>query len=236
MIEKGPFAKLTNGENLYFNEVKSIINGELTIQKFFNGYNLATRTSIINHLISKFSLKKYLEIGVRKGDNFDKINVPFKRGVDPEPIYKSKLLYKETSDSFFSRNKEKFDIIFIDGLHLEDQVTKDIYNSLNILSKNGFILLHDCNPPSEFHQREEYEINGTFPAWNGTVWKSYVKIHMTNPNLKLFCVNCDWGVGIIKRGSSNLYSKIDNLNYKHLESDRKNMLNLISVKEFLELF
>ena len=59
---------------------------------------------------------------------------------------------------------------------------------------------------------------------------------MTNSNLQLFCVDCDWGVEIIRRGSSNLYNKIDDLNYTHLEIDRKNMLNLISVGEFLELF
>lgn len=102
--------------------------------------------------------------------------------------------------------------------------------------ENGFIHLHDCNPPSKFHQRERYEVDGTFPAWNGTVWKSFVKTHMTSSNLQLFCVDCDWGGGIIRRGSSNLYNKIDDLNYTHFEIDRKNMLNFISVGEFLELF
>ena len=48
--------------------------------------------------------------------------------------------------------------------HLEYQVDKDIDESIKFLSKDGFIILHDCNPPSEFHQRENYEINGKFPG------------------------------------------------------------------------
>ena len=236
MMEKKPFIKLSNGEILNSGESKKIINGELTIQKFFDGYNLASRTTIINHLISKYKLNKYLEIGVRKGDNFKNINIKFKKGVDPNPIYENEHLVKDTSDNFFSDNKIIYDIIFIDGLHLEHQVDKDIANSLNCLSKNGFILLHDCNPPTKFHQRENYEFNGTFPAWNGTVWKSIVKLRMSNSNLQVCCVDCDWGVGIIRRGPSSLYKKIENLNYENLETDRKNILNLISVKEFLHNF
>ena len=50
----------------------------------------------------------------------------------------------------------KFDLIFIDGLHLANQVQKDIENSLKFIKDEGFIVLHDCNPPSEYHQREDY--------------------------------------------------------------------------------
>lgn len=208
----------------------------MTIQKFINGYSFASRTSIINHIITKYSFKKYLEIGVRRGENFKKINVEYKKGVDPEPLFEDKYLFKGTSDDFFIKNKDQFDIIFIDGLHLEYQVDKDIFNSLNVLTKNGFIILHDCNPPTKFHQREKYEINGELPPWNGTVWKSFVKLHMTNPKLKLHCVDCDWGIGIIQRGESKLIKKIDNLNYDHLEKERGKLLNLISVKDFLSIF
>ena len=35
-------------------------------------------------------------------------------------------IYKMSSDIFFKSNKKYFDIIFIDGLHLEEQVDKDI--------------------------------------------------------------------------------------------------------------
>jgi len=48
-----------------------------------------------------------------------------------------------TSDTFFLKNKRTFDIIFIDGLHIYDQVKRDVLNSIKVLNKDGFILLYD---------------------------------------------------------------------------------------------
>ena len=48
-----------------------------------------------------------------------------------------------TSDKFFKDN-EKFDIIFIDGLHTFEQTIKDIDNSIKFLRDKGVILIHDC--------------------------------------------------------------------------------------------
>jgi len=45
-----------------------------------------------------------------------------------------------------------YDVIFIDGLHYYKQVLKDIKNSLKILNKDGFILVHDCLPRTLAHQ------------------------------------------------------------------------------------
>ena len=236
MIEKFPIIKFKNGEILKYKQTKKVISGELTLQKFSYGFDLGSRTSIINHLIKKNNYRKYLEIGVRKGNNFNKINVDYKVGVDPSPLFESENLYKLTSDEFFKNNNTKFDIIFLDGLHLEDQVDKDISNSLKVLSNNGIIIMHDCNPPSKFHQREEYEVSGTFPAWNGTVWRSFVKLRMKSSSLKLHCVDCDWGVGIITKGNSKKISYIESLDYNNLEKDRVNLLNLISVEKFLEIY
>ena len=228
------YIKLNNGEILKFGEVKKIDSGELTFQRFFYGYDIASRTSIINHLIQKNNLKSYLEIGVRDGKNYNKILAPYKVGVDPYPRKLINGLRKVTSDDFFKNNNEIFDIIFIDGLHLDTQVDKDIKNSLSYLSKDGYIILHDCNPPTEFHQRENYEVNGSYPTWNGTTWKSYAKIRMTNENLSLYCINCDWGVGVIRRAKQKLFPLNKNLEFEFLERNRKELLNLISVKIFLE--
>jgi len=210
---------------------------EVGKKSFSFGVSFISRTSIINHLIHKYKLKSYLEIGVRSGSNYKKIKVDNKIGIDPYPIGHMNNIVKKTSDDYFrnlNKNK-KFDIIFIDGLHLCDQVTRDINNSLKHLSKNGFIVIHDCSPPTEFHQRENYCINGHYPAWNGTVWKAYVKKRMSDKNLSMYVINCDWGVGIIRRGKQKLYPNKDLL-FENLEKDRKKMLNLISVDQFLEKF
>jgi len=232
-VDKAPHLKLNNGQILNVGDVKNTIQGELTIQKFSYGFDLASRTSIINHLINKNGFKNYLEIGVRDGRNFDKIIVRNKIGVDPFPIKNIDGLYKITSDEFFKQNNKFFDIIFIDGLHLENQVDKDIKNSLKFLSNEGYIVMHDCNPPTDFHQRENYEVNGGFPPWNGTVWKSFAKIRMNYPNLDAFCVDCDWGIGLIKKGSTKNFTVSKNLDFNFLDKHRKKLLNLFSVNEFI---
>lgn len=47
------------------------------------------------------------------------------------------------------QTKQKFDLVFIDGLHHSDQVLKDINNSLSFLEPNGVIMCHDILPSSE---------------------------------------------------------------------------------------
>ena len=232
--KKLPYLTLSNQEKLYLGDVKKMLNGELTLEKFSFGISLANRTSIINHLITKNNFKNYLEIGVRDLRNFKEINIQNKIGIDPHPLKRNQFIITKDSDSFFKNNKKIFDIIFIDGLHLEYQVDKDIKNSLKFLSTNGCIIMHDCNPPTEFHQRKVYEVNGKFPSWNGTAWKSYVKLRINETALEMCCVDCDWGLGIIKKGFQSRYTTQKKIKYNLLEKDRLKLLNLISVKEFIK--
>ena len=51
--------------------------------------------------------------------------------------------FNNTSDNFFVSNKEKFDIIYVDGWHEAPQVYKDINNSWNFLNINGIIICDD---------------------------------------------------------------------------------------------
>jgi hypothetical protein len=52
-------------------------------------------------------------------------------------------IFRETSNNFFSMNKNKFDLIYIDGNHLYDFVKNDILNSLKSLNENGIIITDD---------------------------------------------------------------------------------------------
>ena len=88
------------------------------------------RISIINDLITKYDFKSYLEIGVRNTfECFDLINCETKDGVDPSPRH-PEVNFPVTSDVFFANLKpeKKYDLIFIDGLHLFEQVIKDVNN------------------------------------------------------------------------------------------------------------
>lgn len=242
-----PTIRLPDGRSLKLGESLLRLNGEVGFKKFAHGNDISSRTSIINHLIEIYNFSTYLEIGVRDFRNLNKVLCEEKFGVDPNPSIKryEKLsttkkyrnLSIMTSDAFFEKLEKdyKFDLVFIDGLHLEYQVDKDIRNSLNHLTNNGIIVMHDCCPPSEFHQRENFAVEGEFPPWNGTVWKSFAKLRMHRQNLEMYVVNTDWGVGIIRRGSQCTFRDIE-LNYKSLEDNRTELLNLISVDEFLEIF
>ena len=99
---------------------------------------------------------------------------------------------ENTSDEFFSQNKDTFDLIFIDGLHIHEQVLKDIDNSLNVLNENGVILLHDCLPAKIWHQT----IPQTHSSWNGDVWKSIVQSR-TREDIDTYTIKADQGLGLI---------------------------------------
>jgi Methyltransferase domain len=208
------------------------------------------RTSVINYLIEILNRDvHYLEIGVRFPDhNFNKINAKYKYSVDPGiENEENPVEFKMTSDVFFKSLKEnkiinnavKFDIIFIDGLHLADQVERDIQNALNFISDDGFIILHDCNPPTEFHAREEYSyfLSPAKGAWNGTTWKAFFK-YRKNPNYYSCCIDSDWGIGIIsKKSKLGNVSKVENpfFEYNTFDNNRQDSLNLISFDEFKDI-
>ena len=51
--------------------------------------------------------------------------------------------YKMTSNDFFKKNDEYFDLIYVDGDHSSDQVKIDLINSWNVLKNGGFLVLDD---------------------------------------------------------------------------------------------
>lgn len=199
-----------------------------------------TKNQIINLFIKKYKYKRYLEIGIFDGWNFNLINCENKDAVDPgtEGILAGCVNYPVTSDEFFSiikNKKEKYDFIFIDGLHHTEQVDKDIENSLNHLSENGVIMLHDANP-SSFELQEIPRKNN---LWTGDVWKSVVKIKYNNPEINYFTVDTDFGCAILKKGYRPLKNKVSlekALQWSYFEVNKGELLNLISPEVFLETF
>lgn len=184
------------------------------------------RDEIINLLIRKYKYNSYLEIGVYDGANFAKINCPHKVGVDPDP--KTKATVFKYSDEFFADNTEKFDIVFIDGLHHWEQVARDIENSLRVLNFGGTVVMHDCNPTTKAMQQVP-RIQG---EWTGDTWKAFIHFRR-NADLKMFCINTDYGVGIIQKGEQMQKPLIvESPTYEQFEINKKEWLNLISVNEF----
>jgi len=158
-----------------------------------------------------------------------------------------------TSDDFFKINKQKFDIIFIDGMHEFHFVYRDIINSLDILNENGVIVLHDCNPENEVIQMVPETKDGIWTNqewvdfaenwrklsvdgnWSGDCWKAIVKFRSLHNNFKTFVIDTDFGVGIITKSTKSVEPLILNeeLTYKNLEKNRKEWLNLFSIDDFI---
>lgn len=151
------------------------------------------RTDIIQKFIDKRNYKSYLEIGTYRNVNFDKITIDNKVSIDPDP--EAKATYQMTSDEFFAINQDKFDIVFIDGLHEHNQVYKDIQNSLKFLNPNGVIILHDCMPKNEKMQLWDNKSH-QFEEWTGDTWKAYYKA-LNEINYKVYVLDTDYGCGVI---------------------------------------
>lgn len=210
-----------------------------------------TRTEILNFLLSlKSSPTNYLEIGVRNpSHNFDLINANTKYSVDPGIEFKQNPVdFKMTSDDFFKKLAEgeilskeiKFDVIFINGLHFAEQTNNDIINAFNYLNDDGFVVLHDCNPPTEWHARENYDYHQTpvHKYWNGTTWKAFLKWRC-NAFVNSCCIDTDWGVGVLSKKHSigkNIQSLNPFFEYYLLDKNRQKELNLIDFEAFKKIF
>lgn len=155
-------------------------------------------THIINELIERTGAGSYLEIGCGSGSNFSSIRCRQKVSVDPaEGQYSSaRPTHRMTSDAFFESNLEKFDVIFIDGLHHEDQVGRDLRNALIATTQAGVVVCHDLNPGSEAMQA----VPRTQREWTGDGWKAWIKLRNERPDLAMVVVDADYGVGLILVG------------------------------------
>ena len=196
------------------------------------------RSNIINQLIETYDYHSYLEIGYGNGYTFRQINATSKIGVDigkGTPPDDTTVIRMASSDYFKMLGEQgasKFDIIFIDGSHLCEDVEKDLTSALQFLKEEGTIVMHDCSPPNSFFQeRSQSPYCG---GWTGDVWKAFVKFRSSRPDLEMCVVDTDYGCGIVRFGTQDILNiDIDtDLEYTNLEKNRKEWLNLISTEEF----
>lgn len=185
------------------------------------------KTILLNTLVEKFNYISYLEIGQGKAENnFYNINCKIKIGVDPDPVCKA--AYCLTSDEFFKLNRSTFDLIFIDGLHHNEQVYRDIINSLNCLNINGTIVVHDCNPRNEAMQIVPQKQG----FWTGDVWRAWVKLRSERTDIEMFVVNTS-NCGVIRVGEQVPITIPDSLTYKYFSGNREYLLNTKSINDFI---
>ncbi len=213
-------------KNYKFNYFFNLIFKEFFFKKkiSINWDDYPKRYELINSIIIKKNYKNYLEIGCFENENFDKIKIENKIGVDPV----SGGNIRKTSDEFFKNCKDSFDIIFIDGLHHYEQVKKDIINSLKFINKGGVILVHDCLPT----RARDQMVPRSHEKWNGDVWKSIVEFR-TKEHPDTYVCLADQGLGLIldRKNKNRLDFKINNfknLRFSDYYNNYKKFMNIIS--------
>lgn len=163
------------------------------------------RIEFINFLIQQRNANRYLEIGVHTDQiTFAHIRCAYKL-----------TTYPLSSDEFFNRKRELFDIIFIDSVHTEEQTRKDIDYALENLRTDGIVVLHDCMPPDAWHQRE-WEAYKEGENWNGTTWKAVLRT-FNETAFKCTLIDMDWGCGVMDTAKTQIPKRLSlpkNLDYE----------------------
>lgn len=154
----------------------------------------------INTLVKSLPVSStYLEIGVQHGSTMESIRIPFKWGVEPNPLFKldplpeGMRIFHGTSDDFFRTltHNVLFDFVFLDGLHEWRQTYRDLVNTLKHSHLNTVILIDDIVPkdqhsalPIEQEALEARRAAG-LPGleWHGDVYKVMLAIRDLHPNL-----------------------------------------------------
>ncbi|MDR3417948.1 MAG: class I SAM-dependent methyltransferase [Nevskia sp.] len=213
------------------------------------------RIRVVQACLDKVQNRTYLEIGVSTGSCFSKIRASTKYAVDPEfkiperrrrdteKLADKTSYFEVTSDAFFASNRgllesSRIGVALVDGLHTYKQSLHDVLNILPYLDDDGFIVMHDCRPRFASEARPaanhgEFMRTGKWweIAWTGDVWKAVVELRATRSDLRVAVLDCDCGVGIIRRGKPDdmLALKpeaIAAMTYQDLVKDKQHLLNL----------
>lgn len=165
--------------------------------------------------------RRYLEIGVHRGKTIEGVEALQKIGVDPFPDFNLdqlpanlEIAVKTSRDFFTSFQGDKFNLVFVDGLHEAREAYLDVIDSLNCLDEGGLILLDDVSPmdewsalPDKGDSIEALRIRGiTHGKWYGDVWKVAAVILNNYPSLGLIYLGRgaeDHGQAVIFRIAGN---------------------------------
>ena len=206
------------------------------IDKKYNhgvGFELM-RYDLLNTLIKTFDLKRYLEIGVYRGETSSKVNILHKDGVDngADGEMCDYVSYLMSSDEFWKNHStnEKYDIVFIDGLHVAEQVMRDIEGAMSVLSDRGFIVLHDCIP---FSYEAQLQPKPKGRSWNGDCWKAMASFIRNNPDYECLTVGSDHGLGVIRFDPvAKPNFTLNNYSWPEFVDNGDGMLNIVDVMTF----
>lgn len=210
----------------------------------------------LNKLAAIVNAKKYLEVGVQQGLTFNKVTVDYKVAVDPffrfdyKKIGSEKcIFYEKTSDDFFINDigVEKFDLIFLDGLHTYDQTLRDFILSLTCSHDKTVWLIDDVAPTgylsacpnSNFYKAARRLVKQ--PSWMGDVFKVIYTIHDFFPQFN-YATFPEHGQTVIWKETRkefnpkwNSVRRISEMNYFDFKKYRNPYLKIMSEEQVFEI-
>jgi hypothetical protein len=150
-----------------------------------------TRDAVLQGMLALFDAPHSLEVGVSQGVTFHNVEAQKKVAVDPVFRFDVEAARKQnpsaryhdvTSDAYFASivdPDERFDVIYLDGLHTAEQTLRDLLNALTYLKPDGIIVIDDVKPSSHlasipnrptFAKVREF-IGSNSKTWMGDVYK-----------------------------------------------------------------
>jgi hypothetical protein len=171
------------------------------LERFFPT-EAGTSAAIINRLLrGRPEPRSYLEIGIAAGETLRSVNAHHVVGVDPYPgefqVPENCTIHRMTSRDYFASltNDVRFDVIFVDGLHLWQDCLEDTLSAFDHLANEGFVIIDDVYPagPDEAVRASSYEeavrIAATagrdITSWMGDVWRVlFVLAHVRDTGLQ----------------------------------------------------
>lgn len=180
------------------------------------------RHAVMRQLCRLYPEARYLEVGVWRGATFDKVRAARKVAVDPvlqlRPPHGERTaltdpgteFHEVTSDVYFASiagRDEKFDVIFLDGLHVYEQTLRDLMNALDHLSPDGVIVVDDTHPPTHLAalpDRDEHFavrdfIGATDKRWMGDIYKLVWFVQTFCPHLSYRTIADNHGQTVVWR-------------------------------------
>ena len=149
------------------------------------------RSQVVQALLDLYERPRYLEVGVHSGETFFPIRAAEKVAVDPAFRFDvaaaakadpTSRFHPVPSDSYFLKlcpADERFDVVFLDGLHTFEQTLRDLMNALARTRPDSVIVIDDVlpsGPAAAIRDLDEFlrlhaAVPGTPDAWMGDVYR-----------------------------------------------------------------
>jgi hypothetical protein len=209
---------------------------------------MVSRADVVQALADLYDEPSYLEIGVYFGETFHAIKAKRKVAVDPtfriapqdREASKTAVYHEVTSDIYFGeivRKDDRFDVVFLDGLHTFEQTLRDLLNSEAYLKPNGVVIIDDVLPNSyhaslrDVKKYEEIRIatGSEDRSWMGDVFKLVFFVEAFMQQYSYATVNENHGQLVlwserrqVKNLSRRLVEEVSRLEYSDVIHNRAN--------------